>query len=71
MIVRLEKESFQVLNQFGKVQPLKHTAVTKRRENRFAVALDSENNTIQKNDIVKVVDGVHSVSAKNKLIIEK
>ena len=61
MIVRLEKESFQVLTMMGKVQTMKHTAVTKRRENKFATALDSESNSIQRNDIVKVVDGVHSV----------
>ena len=61
VIVRLEKESFQVLTMEGKVQSMKHTAVTKRRDNRFAMALDSENNNIQKNDVVRVVDGVHSV----------
>ena len=61
MIVRLEKESFQVLTMEGKVQTMKHTAVTKRRDNRFAMALDSENNNIQKHDVVRVVDGVHSV----------
>ena len=61
VIVRLEKESLQILSMHGKVQTMKHTAVTKRRENRFATALDSESNSIQRNDIVKVVDGAHSV----------
>ena len=69
MIVRLEKESFQVLTMMGKVQTMKHTAVTKRRENKFATALDSESNSIQRNDIVKVVDGVHSVRFRKTLTL--
>ncbi len=40
---------------------LKHTAVTKRKPGRDAVALDAENNNIQVKDIVKVIDGEHSV----------
>ena len=41
---------------------LKHTSVTKKRDARNAVALDAENNNIQVKDIVKVIDGEHSVS---------
>ena len=45
----------------GKTQTVKHQAVSKRKVNKTAVALDSENNTLSINDIVKTVDGVHSV----------
>ncbi|XP_013417126.1 transcription elongation factor SPT5 [Lingula anatina] len=60
VIVRLEKESFQVLNMHGKVVHVKHQAVSKRRDSTRAVALDAENNNIQVKDIVKVIDGPHS-----------
>ena len=46
----------------GKTQMVKHQAVSKRKVNKNAVALDSENNTLSMNDIVKAVDGVHNVN---------
>jgi len=60
VIVRLERESFQVLTNKGKVERYKQAAVTKKREHRRAVALDSDHNDISCKDIVKVVDGPHS-----------
>ncbi|KAG6441108.1 hypothetical protein O3G_MSEX001682 [Manduca sexta] len=60
VIVRLEKENFHVLGMQGKVIECKPQALQKRRENRFTRALDSEENTIQKRDIVKVIDGPHA-----------
>ena len=60
VIVRLEKENFQILNQNGKLIHVKHQAVTKKRDTRKAVALDSEQNQIQVKDHVKVIDGPHS-----------
>nr|CAB3266712.1 transcription elongation factor SPT5 [Phallusia mammillata] len=59
VIVRLEKEYFQVLSMHGKVLHLKHQAVTRRKDTRFAMALDAEQNNIQCRDIVKVIDGPH------------
>jgi len=44
-----------------KVVAIKHTAVTKKKDSMRAMALDSENNQIQVKDIVKVIDGPHSV----------
>lgn len=41
---------------------VKHQGVTKKRDTRSAVALDSESNNIQVRDVVKVIDGPHSVS---------
>ncbi|XP_054161598.1 transcription elongation factor SPT5-like [Oppia nitens] len=60
VIVRLEKENFQILNQNGKLVHVKHQAVSKKRDTRRAVALDSEQNQIQVKDHVKVIDGPHS-----------
>lgn len=47
----------------GKVLTVRHQAVNRRKDNRFAVALDSEQNNIHVKDIVKVIDGPHSVSS--------
>ena len=43
------------------VVPVKPQGVTRKRDTRHAVALDSENNNIQVKDMVKVIDGPHSV----------
>ncbi|XP_076450911.1 transcription elongation factor SPT5-like isoform X2 [Babylonia areolata] len=60
VIVRLEKENFQVLNMHNRVISVKPQSVTRKRDTRHAVALDSENNNIQVKDVVKVIDGPHS-----------
>ena len=60
VIVRLEREKFQVLSMHGKIVEARPQGLTKRRENRHATALDSQLQSIQKKDIVKVVDGPHS-----------
>jgi transcription elongation factor SPT5 len=60
VIVRLEKEYFQVLNMHGKLAHVRHQAVTKKRDTRRAVALDSEQNQLNVEDHVKVTDGPHS-----------
>ena len=44
----------------GKVVAVRPQAIQRRKENRQAMALDSEQNTIQQKDIVKVIDGPHS-----------
>jgi hypothetical protein len=46
----------------GKVVEARPQALQKRKDSKYAVALDSEQNTIQKKDIVKVIDGPHAVS---------
>jgi transcription elongation factor SPT5 len=65
VIVRLEKESFQILSMSGKLVEAKPQTLQKKRENRNAQALDLEQNPIQVRDIVKVVDGPHAVSLIN------
>ncbi|UYV79463.1 SUPT5H [Cordylochernes scorpioides] len=58
VIVRLEKENFQVLNMYGKLVQVKQQAVHKK-DTRKAVSLDSEQNQIHAKDMVKVTDGPH------------
>ncbi|XP_075228601.1 transcription elongation factor subunit Spt5 [Lycorma delicatula] len=60
VIVRLERENFHVLSMQGKLVEAKPQALHKKKEFRNTVALDSEQNAIQKRDIVEVVDGPHS-----------
>ncbi|XP_046400146.1 transcription elongation factor SPT5 isoform X2 [Ischnura elegans] len=60
VIVRLERESFHILSMHGKVVEAKPQALHKRKESRNAVALDSCQNTIQRRDIVKAIDGPHA-----------
>lgn len=62
MIVRLEREIFHVLNMNGKVVEVRPQALHKKKEYRNTIALDSDQQTIQRKDIVKVIDGPHSVS---------
>uniref|UniRef100_A0A8D2JJM6 Transcription elongation factor SPT5 n=1 Tax=Varanus komodoensis TaxID=61221 RepID=A0A8D2JJM6_VARKO len=54
------KADRRVLNMHGKVVTVRHQAVNRKKDNRFAVALDSEQNNIHVKDIVKVIDGPHS-----------
>ncbi|XP_071486255.1 transcription elongation factor SPT5-like [Diadema antillarum] len=60
VIVRLEKETFQVLNMHNKLVHVKPQAVNRKKDSRNAVALDAEQNNLQTKDIVKVIDGPHS-----------
>ncbi|XP_046987782.1 transcription elongation factor SPT5 [Schistocerca americana] len=60
VIVRLERENFHVLSMQGKVVEAKPQALQKRKESRYTVALDYDQNTIQRKDIVKVIDGPHA-----------
>jgi len=59
VIVRLEKELFHVLNMNGKVVKAKPQSIQKKKEARFVQGVDSKGNTIQKRDVVNVVDGAH------------
>lgn len=57
VVVRIEKERLHVLNMDGKVQMTPIQSVTKRKINRNATALDSQNNNLNVGDIVNVIDG--------------
>ena len=43
---------------------VKPQAVNRKKDSRHAVALDAEQNNLQVKDIVKVIDGPHSVSIR-------
>ncbi|XP_015790153.1 transcription elongation factor SPT5-like [Tetranychus urticae] len=60
VIVRLEKENFQILDMHGKLIHVKHQAVKQKRDTRKAVSLDCDQSQIQVKDHVEVVDGPHS-----------
>jgi len=70
VIIRMERDehytlyewnmNFHVLSMHGKVIEVKPQSIMNRRENRNAIALDSEQNTIRRKDIVKVIDGCRS-----------
>lgn len=62
IIVRLEKEHFQILNMHGKLVRVKHAGIKRNVDCRLAEALDCDGNPIRAQDVVKVVDGPHSVS---------
>ncbi|CAF3857883.1 unnamed protein product [Rotaria sordida] len=57
VVIRIEKERLHVLNMDGKVQIVPIQSVTKRKVNRNATALDSQNNNLNVGDIVNVNDG--------------
>lgn len=69
VIVRLEREIFHVLNMNGKVVEVRPQALHKKKEYRNTIALDSDQQTIQRKDIVKVIDGPHSVSSLNSVLL--
>ncbi|GFO29479.1 transcription elongation factor spt5 [Plakobranchus ocellatus] len=60
VIVRLEKENFQVLSMHNKVVNVKPQSITRKKDTRNAVSLDSEHNNVQVRDIVNVIEGPHS-----------
>ncbi|KAL7980708.1 hypothetical protein Chor_001862 [Crotalus horridus] len=62
VIVRLERETFQVLSMNNQLVTVRHQAVNRKKDNRFAVSLDSEQNNIHVKDIVKVIEGSHSLN---------
>uniref|UniRef100_A0A183IQK7 Transcription elongation factor SPT5 n=1 Tax=Soboliphyme baturini TaxID=241478 RepID=A0A183IQK7_9BILA len=59
VIVRLEREYAQVLNMHGKVVRIRLQAVVDKKDSRYAVALDSDQNNIMIGDMVRIVDGPH------------
>ena len=60
VIVRLEKEVFNVLSMTGKIVECRPGVLQKRRLHKLTGAFDSYHNTIHRKDMVTVVDGPHS-----------
>ena len=65
VIIRIEKERLHILNMDGKTQILPIQSVTKRKLNRNATTLDSQNNNLNMNDIVDIIDGTLAVRTKS------
>lgn len=57
VVVRIENESLHLLDSSGKVQVIPVQSATKAEMNRNSIALDSQNNHLNVEDIVDVVDG--------------
>ncbi|XP_036610159.1 transcription elongation factor SPT5-like [Trichosurus vulpecula] len=60
VIVGLDADTLQVLNMHDKVVTVRRQAVTAKKDNHLAVALDRQQNSIRVKDSVRVVDGPHS-----------
>lgn len=56
VIVRLEKENFQILTNTGKIEYVPHQAVQKMREPKLARALDRDDNQLKPSDLVEILD---------------
>ena len=59
VMVRLDRENCQILSMHDKVVARRPQGLTKRKEKRNTVALDSQRNNIHKKDIVMVIGGTH------------
>ncbi|KAI3411952.1 hypothetical protein GPALN_002008 [Globodera pallida] len=57
VIVRLERENVEVLNMHGKILRVNPQTIECKKSSRFVKAFDSQKNTIQAGDTVKVVEG--------------
>jgi transcription elongation factor len=68
VVIRIEKERLHVLNMTEKVQIVPIQSITKRRINRNATALDSQNNNLNVGDIVNAIDGPFAVRISYSLL---
>lgn len=57
VIVRLEKEHLEVLNMHGTINRVKAQAIIGKKDVKFAKVLDSQNNSVEAKDLVKVISG--------------
>jgi len=64
VIVRLEREHVEVLNMHGRIVRINPQTIESKRDSKFMKALDSQKNTIQVGDMVKVVEGPNAVNFK-------
>lgn len=57
VIIRLEKEHLEVLNMHGVVNRIKPQAIIGKKDVKFAKVLDSQNNSVEAKDLVKIISG--------------
>ncbi|CAI4228197.1 unnamed protein product [Auanema sp. JU1783] len=60
VITRLEKEHVEILTIHGKVIRVKPQSIQCKKDSRNIKALDSQQNTIEVRDMVKIIDGPHA-----------
>jgi len=60
VIVQMDRETFHVLSMYGNVIKVRPQSITNRRGYHIQTALDSQENSIKKRDIVEVIDGPHA-----------
>ncbi|XP_001947840.1 transcription elongation factor SPT5 [Acyrthosiphon pisum] len=60
VIVRIEREKMQILNMAGKLVEAKPQSLNKKKEHRNTIGIDGLGSSIQRNEIVKVIDGPHT-----------
>ena len=61
MIVRVEKDSFRVLDQNGSVRTIKEQEITSKRVSKHAIAQDAHRNSIKQGDLVTILQGPNQV----------
>lgn len=61
VIVRIEREKMHILNMSGKLVEAKPQSLNKKKEHRNTIGVDALGSSIQRKDIVKVIDGPHTV----------
>lgn len=62
VIVKIERDSFKILDNNGNVQTARLQEVGNRRNSRNAVAFDRHQNQIGVGDVLQVLDGPNKVS---------
>ncbi|XP_050528821.1 transcription elongation factor SPT5 [Daktulosphaira vitifoliae] len=60
VIVRIEREKMHILNMAGKLVEAKPQSLNKKKEHRNTIGVDALGSSIQRKDIVKVIDGPHT-----------
>lgn len=66
VIIRLEKEHLEVLNMHGVVNRIKPQAIISKKDVRFAKVLDSQNNSVEAKDIVRVISGFNHKESESE-----
>jgi len=61
VIVRIEREKMHILNMAGKLVEAKSQSLNKKKEHRNTIGVDAVGDSVQRKDIVKVIDGPHTV----------
>jgi transcription elongation factor len=65
VIVRVERDSFRILDTHGRIRVVKLTEMGHKRNSKNQIAFDCNRNPIAVGDICKVIDGEHKVIHQN------